>query len=374
MVRSEGQLRQARREIFNAFPRHPDPRDAMSFQRLLVDEIFKTEFEQQIEKSLYRKAHLHAIHIYGDALAHMLLSRYTIRQLARNTGKPPHLSGQRDAFQLALDCASMVAERGHWPLLADLTNVVKNGDLIICDHPDMPVLIECKLKKVEDPRFAQQGRRGRQSSRLESIATFLRDGCGRIYGEQFERHTTVLQHDARFSYSVINEIVASALQHRPVAMTHSVHEIYAAALWNETLDISSAVENFSLKEGTHLFMGRSIDPLQSGVWEFTPPILWDIDTEAQWFLMEGDVVIWHAVRLESLVGLKNKAVEVVDIVAMPGKVPWGYQVLVNGELLSVSANIMLDVVYNHQTIESAGEMFLEMAEKIGPVMSSLGET
>jgi len=78
--------------------------------------------------------------------------------------------------------------------------------------------------------------------------------------------------------------------------------------------------------------------------------------------MEGDVAISHAMRVEALIGFTRDPVRIASVVRLPGKVPWGYDLLAGDETFTLSANVVLGVVYWHQTIESAGEMLLELAQ------------
>ncbi|HSS45515.1 MAG TPA: hypothetical protein VLO07_09255, partial [Thermoanaerobaculia bacterium] len=104
-------------------------------------------------------------------------------------------------------------------------------------------------------------------------------------------------------------------------------------------------------------------PLLTGCWDVPPPILWDLTVPSRWALMEGDVTISHAMRVEALVGLEGKGVAVTSVIRMPGHIPWGYEVKVNNEVLKLSGNVVRDVVYWHQTIQSAGQMLLESVAK-----------
>jgi hypothetical protein len=218
--------------LFEAFPPTTEPTDILNFQFLLADEILRTESEQRMEDSQLRRFHLRLLRLYGDGVAHRLLSTYAIRQLSRNSGTPPNLLGQGAAFQLVRDCAAEIAHRGIPPLLADLTNVVKNGDLIACFEPNSPRIIECKLSKVKNSRFERQGRRGRQLARYQSIHAFLDEGRGRIFGEDKELVTVEIGGTPRFSFSTVDAIVKSALPTtRTVGQAMRGNASLAAPLW-----------------------------------------------------------------------------------------------------------------------------------------------
>jgi len=84
--------------------------------------------------------------------------------------------------------------------------------------------------------------------------------------------------------------------------------------------------------------------------------------------MDGDVAISHAVRIEAFVGLTRERVHITSVVPLPGRVSWGYEIFVGDECFMMSANVVLDVIYCQQTIESAGEMLLECAERAATIL------
>jgi hypothetical protein len=148
-----------------------------------------------------------------------------------------------------------------------------------------------------------------------------------------------------------------------MAVTPSPDEFYAAGLLGEVGELASVLANLTRNPGDHMVVGSSLDPMQSGAWDVLPPILWDIERSAQWALMERDVGISHGVRVEAFVGMTRGATYVSRVLPQSGKLPQGFEVRTDDELVTMSGNVVLDVVYRHHTIESAGEMLLELAEK-----------
>ena len=151
-LRTEQELKSARRELFDRFPFDNGAQEQWSYQERLVKEVLRTEDEICFDRSPERKAHLRSVRTYADALAWANLSDYSIRQLARNTGKSPFLSHQREAFEWTMNFARTLADQGTPVLFADLTNILKIGDLIVCTDPNAPTLFECKLSKAKDAR------------------------------------------------------------------------------------------------------------------------------------------------------------------------------------------------------------------------------
>lgn len=361
-MRDEQELCACRRGLFDSFPPAGTALEVGLYQENLSSEILATEREMESDDSWERKRHLHLVRIYGDALAHTQLSVHAIRQLARNTGKPPHLSGQGKAFELAIDCLAAISEQGVPSLLADLTHVLKNADVIACLDVDSPMMIECKLSKVKDVRFEQQGRRGRQRARVESIGSFLRTGRGRIFGEKEERISVELTSKSDFDYRHVGRILALALEHAPTTIVLSDHEVLSAAVLGERAD-TSMIKDWARR--THRFaVGSSLERLEDPAPDVIPPILWDLGPEIRWALMEGNVSVTHVLSLNAFVGLEADDIRVTRVVDCVGPQSWGYEVLVGAETLIISPRrLVADVIYNHQTVASAGVQLLESAAK-----------
>jgi hypothetical protein len=363
-LRDSDALLRARRALFEAFPETPTAKESLAFQKLLIEEIVRTEGEQRADKSPERAEHLRGVRAYGDALAHFLFSRYALRQFARNPGRPPSLSGQGKAFDMVVDSATLLADSGIPPLIADLTHVVRIGDVLGCVDKDRPLIFECKSGEKQDPRFERQGRRGRQLSRIESVDDFLRVGRGTIFGESKQRNTVVLTHVPVYNHELVDELVVAALEHRPQTACPSPDELYACSRVGETVDFTTAMEGFRKDPPGHLAIGSSTDMLVPRPWDIPPPILWSLSKQARWALMEGEVSVCHAVRLEALVGLERGPIRVAGVVELPGDIPYGYTLMVDGEEAKIAGAVVRDVIYWHETLNSAGQTLLGMAEQM----------
>ena len=60
--------------------------------------------------------------------------------------------------------------------------------------------------------------------------------------------------------------------------------------------------------------------------------------------------------LEARVGLEADGIRVVGVVELSGDIPWGYNLLLGGEPMTMAATVARDVVYGHETIASAGSI------------------
>jgi hypothetical protein len=119
--------------------------DFARFQADLAAEIIESERlkarqQDNKQRQIELKYHLHLCHHLGDGLAWRLLEPHTIRQLAKGQGSPPWLSNQLYATNQALETVSGVAkELNRSAIMADLTNVVRIGDVIVPNGSQCPL-------------------------------------------------------------------------------------------------------------------------------------------------------------------------------------------------------------------------------------------
>jgi hypothetical protein len=272
---------------------------------------------------------------------------------------------------LTLECAEAIAEQDVPVLISDITNVLKNGDLVVCIDPNAPSLLECKLSKLKDARFERQGRRGRQLSRLETIGSFLRTGRGTIFGEDKERVTVELTEKSQFDYSTIDYVVATALQHKPIVVTPSRHQLLSAALAGESVDALDAIRKWSPNTpGNPVAIGSSLALLRKNWPDVPPPILWNLSPPSRWALMEGDVSITHVVRVDAFVGIQRDRARVDEVVPLSSsQFPWGYKLTIDTQSLTIGPTFLFNVVHSHETIYSAGQRLLEAGQVASAVLA-----
>jgi hypothetical protein len=358
-------LRAARRTLFDALPISSDCLALMSFQRQVVEEILRSEAERGDSPAIGR--HIHAVRSYGDCLAFQQLSTYALRQLRRNSGKPPDLSGQRAAFRLPLDLCAAANEAGVPAILCDATNVLRTGDVVLCRDPDLPDIIECKAsQRAPDPRFLRQGRRGRQLARIEKVTEFLRTGKGQLFGDPRLRRTIELKHVPQFDFAPVDKMVSRALNHDPCAEALNEYQVYVACILGEEVDYGDLLRSWSVGEGECVMIAAASEPLRDGWADIRPPAMWETSAECRWALMEGDVSLLHLVRANALVGIGRGDIKVVAAVPRPADVEadttWVYRLDVGDEPMFMSPSALYHMAYGHETLESCRERMLEAAE------------
>lgn len=117
-------------------------------------------------------SHKRLLRVIGDSLAFTFLHEHTIRTLSRHPGQSASLTGQGDDFAFTMDVAQAFAESGYVPILCDLTNVLKVGD-IVAVAPEHVLILECKRTALP-ARLQLNGRLARQRARGSDAAEYLR--------------------------------------------------------------------------------------------------------------------------------------------------------------------------------------------------------
>jgi hypothetical protein len=190
--------------------------DFANFQAGLAAEIVATErlIRENRENQDFRaelKGHLHLCHHLGDGLAWQLLGAHTIRQLAKNDGKPPYLSEQASATAEGLETIKRLAgEQNVAALMADLTNIIRIGDVIVPNGSQCPFIVEFKKSpRAKEGGYANRG--SRQLLRMKLTAEYLLKDCGTRFGTGDEIRAFELPRSAEYLYDQIEAVCTAAL-------------------------------------------------------------------------------------------------------------------------------------------------------------------
>ena len=264
--------------------------ELLDIQLAIADEIKSVEtFGGQQTDEL--RWHAHLLRCCADALVWQTLHRHTIRQLAKNQGSRPNLSAPGAAFDLTLSRAREATNAGAPVLIADLTNCLRIGDLVIPIDPEVPLLHECKLSERAD-RFAFQGRRGRQLSRMKGTLEYLATGRAKLHAEESTRIAVEIKVYSEHNWPVVNDICSAASERGIASALLSDSELIYA-----TTDTEKAVFPDEYKDGkfrpSHAIVACHLVPIEEASCAVAPPLNWDLPSEMRIALQEGDLVLYH---------------------------------------------------------------------------------
>jgi hypothetical protein len=161
-----------RRPLVESFLDLDEHRSPLALQHDIAAELRHAEMSAH-QRTPELAWHKRLLRVIGDSLAFTFLHQHTIRTLARHPGQPPSLNGQRDDFAFTMDVAQVLAECGYVPIVSDLTNVLKVGDIaaVAAQHV---LILECKNTALP-ARLSLSGRLARQRARGSAATEYLRN-------------------------------------------------------------------------------------------------------------------------------------------------------------------------------------------------------
>jgi hypothetical protein len=195
----ERELRSERDRLLTEFAAVATTAELLDFQLQLAAAIELSEPRAFREKNRDAKEHLRLLRLLGDGLARRLLHPHAIRQLAKNPAPPPALGSQGDGFRQTLEAAREIAGREHPVLISDLTHCLTVGDLVICDDPERPSIVECGGHE----KFLHKGRKGRQLRRAQAIIDLLKDGTAVLPGNDLPTRVLEIKTASDRTWSVV---------------------------------------------------------------------------------------------------------------------------------------------------------------------------
>jgi hypothetical protein len=278
--------------------------------------------------------------------------------LAKNAGHPPSLLTQGPAFDGVLAVAKeLYEETGLAVLVADITNVIKIGDIIEVTDPECPRIVECKLR-LPKPQHLMRGRIGRQLSRMMGTTRYLRRGVAKVFGEQHLRVVLESEHRAQRNWPAIQELCREAIgtgrAFRELSPGDHLWALRPELQDAVLTDVAEKAKGTTLEQlGTSLGLMRREDGL------YPPPSAWPISQEARFELLEGSLLLFHLVSYDALVGDygEGRTISIRD---------GDYPIVVNirEAEFPLSRRFIYDVVYGFETVDSCVRGLLTFAEEL----------
>lgn len=360
------QLRSNRRRLFDQMEKIDSPKSLLEFQLAIVEEIKKSERSANNDETGEHKWHIHLLRCYGDALAWELLHPHTIRNLAKNPSPPASLIDQKDGLKHTIESAHDFTDDGIPVLISDITNCLKISDLVLCNDPELPSLVECKGGNFV-PELSMRGRSGRQQSRAISVLKYLYDGKGKLYGESGSSTIIDINVDVKHTWDSVNQTVSKAIRTGFGFDISDESDIVWAFIDDDRYDNPP----FPTKELKNLapkfkipFIGCHLVPLDYANPRIPPPIVWPIYRDYKFALMEGDVVLMHLIDVEKFKKIVTKNGRVVEILRKRNVLDeYCFLVEIDGKRCRLSYCFLENVVYGYETIESSAKCIIETANK-----------
>ena len=355
------QLIETRRKLFGRLDRVSTVEKLLALQIDIAEAILEAEHQMEIGQigSKNLQAHIKRLRLYADALVWWNLHPHAIRQLAKNSGAPQSLLSQADAFNNVLLHTQRYCHDTRLPVLvADITNVLKIGDIIIVTDPECPQVVECKMK-LPSPQHLMQGRVGRQISRASSTIQYLKGGAAKLFGEDHWSMTVESEYKAERNWEVIDQLCSDALRVGEAYLEISPGD-YLWALRSERQDIVLKAVRKRAESIVTAQFGTSLGLMNSQDGLFAPPSAWrKVSSKVRFELIEETIVLFHLVSYEALAGdygdMQKIAIQNTD---------YPIVVSIEGTEYPLSRRFIYDIVYGFETIESCARGLLIFAHNL----------
>jgi hypothetical protein len=310
-VTESHEFEQRRNALLQLLDSSACPVDFARLQAVLAAEIIESErlkAQQRKNKRLQveLKRHLHLCHHLGDGLAWRLLEPHTIRQLAKGEGSPPWLSNQLYATNQALETVSGVAkELNRSAVMADLTNVLRVGDVIVPNGSQCPLIFEFKSSRAGPIKAGYANRASRQLLRMQLTTEYLINDCGTVFGTGAGIRAHTLQHSPEYSYQYVEEACAAALENGFSMYPVDDHDVLFCVrhdqdlgAWLATTTVPPFMRFAAL--GSHCrYLQEDVHPL------LRPSPEWPISLNLRMALLNCDLRLAHLVDPTAIVGSED---------------------------------------------------------------------
>lgn len=346
---------ETRQDIYSAVRRLDlvDPSRLLEFQFRLADAILEAEADTGKTSGFNRHAYL--LRRCQDSLAFRPLAPHALRQLLGTESPRAHcISGQGDGFETTRKTAERYAKDGHLVLLADLSHVVRVGDLIVCDNPCVPSIIEVKAGRLA-PKHATQGRRGRQISRSLGTIEYLQNDYAHVLGQPIPKLALQSREAMQFNWNAVNDVAVTALREGIAIARISDYDVIIAVHAADGRPVSGdPILGDIERMRSPCFASHAVGLLRPEMLTL-PPLAWPIDDAPILSLMEEQLVVGHAIDLARFTDPVEEGFRVLS-----ASYDHGFLTDRSGERGTASVRFIYDVMFGYATIESTIAALREM--------------
>lgn len=360
-------LKSKRKSILTQMHRIRSAKALYEIQKKISEEIKNSEKFIKKDASGEYKWNIHLLRCCCDAIVWKLLQMHTIRQLMRNPSPPQSLSNQGEAFDLTLKAAKEYSDKGLPVIIADITNCIKIGDIIVCTDSEIPTIMECKRGR-HPPEKLMQGRIGRQFSRAMGTLEYLTHGQAKIFGESEGRVAFETTVDVKYNWKIINKTVKETLKKGVgFGVINNYDVIWALKNYDEDVYVPEEIKDLISKFKTPI-VGCHIRAIEELEFLIPPPPAWPIDLECQIALMEGDVILFHMIDSDRFLQIEKPYGKIKAILSGKDSTKeYCFVVKVKDHYKRLSSRFLDEVVYGYASIESIAEIMIEFALKSSEV-------
>jgi hypothetical protein len=289
LPRSAEKLRDRRLALFDQLEGMASAADLLNLQLALAEEIKLAEAAISGDRDSPEYDHRQLLRMLGDAIAWQCLDPYTIRQLHHRAGAPPNLSNQ-SSFEQTLEAAQDLTKRGTPTVICDLTHCLGTGDIIGVTS-ERPLFVE-----VGNPRFTGTPRKRRQAKRANAAIQQLNTGEADWPDRQLPTRTVELSSPREHVYDALQGVILAALDEEQASEAPNSDQMVFACRAGSVFD-TSPLDDLGVDPKQVAFAVTALHERLPNP-RIAPPHVWPINAECRRAVIESDVIVGHAIRLD----------------------------------------------------------------------------
>jgi hypothetical protein len=232
----------------------------------------------------------------GDALAWKVLTRHTIRELARDRQRPPSLTGQGADFDFVLEVAEQIARDGVLPIVCDLTHLLGVGDIVVATAGAISI-IECKNTQLP-AGWNPRGRHLRQLQRQARASGYLARGHAPA-GEQTRISIDVAE-PRRCDEELRDCVERARSSERGYAVAELGERDFLLAKWDRGLALEDSMPRIDHEDWQYSAGGGSATATDNPGPFTANPFDLPLPADARLAIVEGDLLLFRMVDLAPL--------------------------------------------------------------------------
>lgn len=369
-------LHERRGELVASYCSLLDRKDRLiEFQRELADEISRSEIKRDNPDFQVYSWHRHLLRVIGDALARTLIPSHTIRTLGKHPGPDAGLASQKDDLDWVFNVAEETMRAGRLPILCDLTNLLRVGD-IVAVSPDDTVIIECKNSPVP-VTMAASGRLHRQRVRGERAADYLRDSQA-VNGDDGEIRVAVPIVEPEPRRDAVSRLQSRYVESDSFFAAECLNEGDWIALVGEGGNLEDAFSRLpDARSLGNPRMGIHMDSVRSPTFYGGNPLLYPVAPSLMHSLLEGEVLMLRLLDMETFAAsTTTETGQVIELATNGRGARVEISLLMNGQEYGLAPRFIEAVLTAPIAIADMRESLIAFAENVlaTPEVSRLGQT
>jgi hypothetical protein len=195
--------------------------------------------------------------------------------------------------------------------MADLTNIVRIGDVIVPNGSQCPFMIELKISSAGPREGGYANRASRQLLRMERTAEYLQNDRGRIFGTETEVRAVTIQHTSEHLYEEVETVCTTALERGFSTYVVNDHDALLCIRYDESLSDCLAKApppplRYVVVGGQHRFLEEDVSPI------LRPLPVWPISLHIRQALLNRDVDLSHLIDPNAIVGFEKSGCAVAS--------------------------------------------------------------